>query len=103
MVKIENPKILPIGTYMVFMNAHINTVGCEQTENTSQFDKNVIKNYHEDANEEWFLEDYVQYSRKLHDLYNDLSILPERVKTEKAEKFLAHLHNNKNALHINNF
>lgn len=70
---------------------------------TSQFDKNVIKNYNEDTNEECFLEDNVRYSRKLHDLYNDLPILPERVKTETAEKFLSHLHNNKNPLHIKHF
>ena len=33
----------------------------------------------------------VQYSKQLHDLFNDLQFPPERMKTEKIEKLLLNL------------
>ena len=51
-----------------------------------------MKNYNEESDERYFLEVDVQYLEKLHDLYNDLSFLPERKKIQKLEKLVANLH-----------
>ena len=61
-------------------------------ENTSQFNENFIKNYDEDSDEGYFLEVDVQFPEKLHELYNDLPFLPERMKIEKVEKLVTNLH-----------
>ena len=37
----------------------------------------------------------VQYPEKLHELYNDLPFLPEKMKIEKIEKLAAKLHDKK--------
>ena len=51
----------------------------------SQFNEDFIKKYNKVSNEGYFLEVDVQYFEKLHDLHNDLSFLPERMKIEKVE------------------
>ena len=68
---------------------------------TSQFNKDFIKNYNEESNEGYFLEVDVQYPEKLHELHNDLSFLPERMKIEKStnsllicmKNWICHLYN----------
>ena len=40
----------------------------------------------------FFLKVDVQYPKKLHDLLNDLPILPEKIKIEKSENVIANLH-----------
>ena len=52
----------------------------EWNENTSEFNKDFIKNCNEESDEGYFLEIDVQYTEKLHDLYNDLPFLPESQK-----------------------
>ena len=52
----------------------------EWIEETSQFDKDIIKNYNEESDEGYFLEVDVQYPEKLHELHNDLPFLPKRNK-----------------------
>ena len=49
----------------------------------SKFNKDFIKNCHEEIDEGYFLECDVQYPEKLHDLLNDLQFLLERNKNEK--------------------
>ena len=49
-------------------------------EETSQLNKNFIKNYNEENDEGYFLEVNVQYLEKLHELHDDLLFLPERKK-----------------------
>ena len=61
-------------------------------ENTPQFNENFIKNYNEDSDERYFLEVDVQFPEKLHELYNDLLFLPERIKIAKVEKLVTNLH-----------
>ena len=61
-------------------------------ENTYQFNENFIKSYNEDSDEGYFLEVDVQFPETLHELYNDLPFLPERIKTEKVEKLVTNLH-----------
>ena len=58
---------------------------------TSQFNEDFIKNCNEESDEGYFLEPNVQYFEKLSDLCNDLQFLPERMKIEKVEKFVANL------------
>ena len=53
---------------------------------TYQFNEGFIKSYNEESDKGYFLEVDVQYLEKLHDLHNDLPILPERIKIEKVEK-----------------
>ena len=47
-------------------------------EETSQFNEDFIKNYKEESDKGYFLEVDVQYSKKLHELHNDLPFLLER-------------------------
>ena len=55
----------------------------EWIEDTSQFNEDFIKNYNEESDEGCFLEVDIQYPEKLHELHNDLTFLPERMKIEK--------------------
>ena len=64
----------------------------EWIKNTSQFNEDFIKKYNEERDEGYFLEVDVQYLGKLHELHNDLPFLPEGMKIEKVEKFVANLH-----------
>ena len=43
----------------------------ERTKDTSQFDKDFIKNYNEESDKGYFLEIDIQYLEKLHELHND--------------------------------
>ena len=65
----------------------------EWIEDTSQFNEDFIENYNEESDEGYFLQVDVQYSKKPHDLRNDLLFLSERMKIEKVEKLVANLHN----------
>ena len=58
----------------------------ECIKDTSQFNEDFIKDYNEESDEGYFLEFHVQYLKKLHDLHNQLSFLPERMKFEKMIK-----------------
>ena len=53
-------------------------------EDTFPFYEDFIKNYNEESEEVYFLEVYVWYPKKLHELHNDLPFLPEKMKLEKA-------------------
>ena len=64
----------------------------ERIEDTSQFNEDFIKNYNEESHEGYFLEFDVLYPEQFHDLHNDLPFLPERMKIEKVEKFVANSH-----------
>ena len=56
--------------------------GFKWFENTSQFNKDFIKDYNEYNNEGYFHEIDVQYFEKLHSFHNDLPFLTERIKIE---------------------
>ena len=64
----------------------------EWIENTSQFNEDFRKSYNGESDEGYFLEDDVQNPVKLHELYNDLPFLLERMKTEKVKKLVTSLH-----------
>ena len=50
-------------------------------EDTSQLFEDFIRDYNVESNGGFFLEVEVQYLEKLHELHNDLPVLPERKKT----------------------
>ena len=62
----------------------------KSVEETSQFNEDFMKSYNEDIDDKYIFEFDVQYPQKLHDLH--LLILLQRIKTEKVEKPLANLH-----------
>ena len=69
---------------------------------TSQSNEDFLKNY-EESDERYFLEVDVQYLKKLHELPNDLPLLPERMKIEKVKKLVAILHDKTEyVIHIRN-
>ena len=51
-----------------------------------------MKDYIEESDEAYFLEVDVQYIEKLHELHNDLTFLPERMKIVKFEKVVASIY-----------
>ena len=55
----------------------------EWIENTSTFNKDFKKGYNEESDE---------YPKKIHELYNDLPFLPERMKIKKIKKLVINLH-----------
>ena len=62
-----------------------------------------MKNYNKESDGGYFLEVNVQYLEKLHQLHNDLPLLPERIKIEKVEKLVANLHDKTEyVIHIRN-
>ena len=52
---------------------------------TSQFNKDLIKIYNGESDDEYFLEVNVQYHKKSHEFHNDLPFLIERMKTESRK------------------
>ena len=67
--------------------------------NTSRFNEDFIRNYNEESDESYFFEIDIQYLEKLHELQNDLTFLPERIKIETIEKLEANFYNKLNVLH----
>ena len=75
----------------------------EWIKDTSQFNEDFIKNCNEESDEGYFFEVDVQYPENLHELHNDLLLLPEKMKIEKVEKLVANLHNKTEyVIHIRN-
>ena len=52
--------------------------------NSFHFNEDFIRSYNKESDKGYFLEVYVQYPEKLHEVYNDLPFLPERLKSEKV-------------------
>ena len=57
----------------------------EWIKDTSQFNEAFIKNYESGSDEVCVFEVDVSYLEKLHELHNELSFLPERMKIEKLQ------------------
>ena len=49
-----------------------------------KINEDFIENYNADSDERYFLEVDVEYPKELHELYNDLPILPETMRTEEV-------------------
>ena len=57
----------------------------EWIENASEFNEDFINNYHKEIDNTYFLEADLQHLEKLHELLNDLPLLPEKIKIEKSK------------------
>ena len=85
------------------MSQKLSVNGFKLVKNTYQFNEDFIKGCNKERDEGYLLEVDVQYPEKLHDLYNDLPFLLERMKIQKVEKLVANLLNkNKYVIHIKN-
>ena len=62
----------------------------------SKFDETFIKNYDENSDKGFFLEVDIGYPKNVHNLYNDLPFLPERMKINKCNKLVCNLHDKNN-------
>ena len=60
--------------------------GFEWVKNSSNFNKDFIKEYDENSNTGYFFEVDVEYPKTLFNSHKDLSFLPERKKIERVEK-----------------
>ena len=87
-MKIKNHHILNIANnlYGWAMSRMLQVNKFKWIKDTSQFDKDFIKNYNEESNAGYFLEVDVQYPKTLHKFHNDLRFLPEIMKINKLEK-----------------
>ena len=75
----------------------------ECIEDTFQFNEDFIKSFNEENDEGYFLEVDFHYPEKLHELHNDLSFLPERMKIEEVENLANNLHDKTEyVIHIRN-
>ena len=75
----------------------------EWMKDTYKFSENFIKIYDEESDEGYFVVVNIQYPKKWLQLHNDLSFLPERMKTEKVEKLVTNLHDKtENPIYIRN-
>ena len=75
----------------------------EWMKDTCKFSENFIKIYDEESDEGYFVVVNIQYPKKWLQLHNDLSFLPERMKTEKVEKLVTNLHDKtENPIYIRN-
>ena len=64
----------------------------EWIKDTSEFNEDFIKNCNEKRDKGCFFKVHVQYPENSNNLYQDLPSLPEKVKIEKVEKFVANIH-----------
>ena len=86
------------------MSQTLPVYGFKWVENASQFIEDVTENCTEDSGEGYFLEVDFQYPEKLDDLHIDLFFQSQRMKIEKFQKLVAHLHKKKGYLiDIRNF
>ena len=76
------PQKLPLGSF-------------KWVEEIFQFNEDFIKTYNGDSNLVCFGEVDAQCPKELHELHNDSPFLPERVKIEKVENYIANLHDKK--------
>ena len=101
-------------TYLKFQNVN-NLYGCAiskklplggfmQVKNRSQFYESFLKNYNEDSNKRHFLKFNVKYSEKIHEIFNGLPFLTERMKSGGAEELLSNFYDEKEyVVHIRTF
>ena len=64
----------------------------EWIKNTSQVNEDFIKRYNEESDKGCSLDVSVQYPENYYELHNDLPFLPEKMKIEKIENLVVHLH-----------
>ena len=55
-------------------------------EEISHFNKYFKKSYNDEKDERYLFEADIQYSENLHNFFNNLLVLPERIKLKKVKK-----------------
>ena len=73
------------------MSQKFSTNDFKWIEDISEFTEDFIERYNDESDKIYFLAVDVQYPENLNNLHNDLLFLPERIKIEKDEKFVANL------------
>ena len=68
--------------WAMLQDLRVNNLEC--IKDAFQFNEDFIKNCNKESDKVFFLEVDVQYFEKLHELHNDLQLLPERMKIEKV-------------------
>ena len=68
-------------------------------EKTSKFNEEFIKNYDESCDIAYIFEVDFGYPLELHELHNDLQLLPETMKIKKCHKLVCNLYDKKSMLH----
>ena len=69
---------------------------------SDEINEEFIKNYNENDNKGYILEVDIKHPKRLHELYNDLPFLSERMKIDKCNKRVCNLFNKKKYVtHIN--
>ena len=61
-----------------------------------KLNEKFIKNFDEDSDVGYILKADVEYPKNLHNIDNDLPILPEKMKNKKRHKLTCNMHNKKN-------
>ena len=61
-----------------------------------KLNEKFIKNFDEDSDVGYILKADVEYLKNLHNIDNDLPILPEKMKNKKRHKLTCNMHNKKN-------
>ena len=56
--------------------------------NILKFNEDFIRNYDENSDKDYIVEVDVEYHKSLHELHNDLLLLPERMKINKLNKLV---------------
>ena len=65
--------------------------GFKWVKNLSKFNEIFIRNYNENSSKGYFLEEDVDYPKKLFDLHKDLPFLPKRKKINKVGKLICNI------------
>ena len=87
--------------YGCAMSQELPVNGFEWVEELSKFDERFIRNYDEDCNKGYFLEEDAEYSKNLFNLHSDLPLLTERNKIKPCNKLVYNVHDKKNyVVHI---
>ena len=69
---------------------------------SDEINEEFIKNYNENDNKGYILEVDIKHPKRLHELYNDLPFLSERMKIDKCNKLVCNIFNKKKYVtHIN--
>ena len=79
--------------YMVGQKLPVN--GFKWVNDVTEINKEFIKNFDENNDKGYILEEDVKYPKKLHDLHSDLPFLPKRMKIDKCKKLVCNLRNKK--------
>ena len=75
--------------------------GFKWKKNISKFNEDFIKNYDEESDEGYILEEDVEYAKNLHDLHDDLPFISEKMKINNRIKVVCNLYDkNSYVVHI---